>query len=404
VLESSESLLRTCILLGDLLRNLNSRLAGAIRYSLEISDTMKSLERAIDVLERRHGSRDLVHIRQNVVVQSQQPRQEIVIQQAQQQEVVIQRPPPPPILVHQPASINLIAQQPRQEVVIQQAQQQEVVVQRPPPPSILVHQPASINLIAQQPQIRITIGAQNLPQAYVQVGSQRDRETELKAQYDAEKKRERDEALFRQFNEQRVKKGQEEKFQRMLEYQKQQEKDAELSRTFDKEKSKDVQQDRFHRILEDEWSQKKEADLKRMFDEEQKRRGAHTSSNDEMPTSQPKPQPSGEAHNSNDDQPSSESDEDGVTFDPYEALGLQDRERTPEHAIRSTYSRLALIVHPDKQVGKTAAQRKHAAKRMSEINRAKGLLLDAERRKAYDEVGAVFDWQFEQWKKNGECL
>ncbi|KAF2844952.1 hypothetical protein T440DRAFT_409113 [Plenodomus tracheiphilus IPT5] len=70
--------------------------------------------------------------------------------------------------------------------------------------------------------------------------------------------------------------------------------------------------------------------------------------------------------------------------------------------IQSTYTRLAMLNHPDKQVGKPADQQKRAAKRMCEINQAKGILCEEERRRAYDEVGAVFQFEYEAWKKSNE--
>ncbi|KAF1847800.1 uncharacterized protein K460DRAFT_265849, partial [Cucurbitaria berberidis CBS 394.84] len=69
---------------------------------------------------------------------------------------------------------------------------------------------------------------------------------------------------------------------------------------------------------------------------------------------------------------------------------------------KSTYSRLALILHPDRQMAKTETQKRKAATRMCDINRAKEILLDVERRRAFDEAGAVYSHEFQEWKKSSK--
>lgn len=86
--------------------------------------------------------------------------------------------------------------------------------------------------------------------------------------------------------------------------------------------------------------------------------------------------------------------------DPYKALGLRKRERSSLDTVKSTYSCLALLSHPDGQTIKPPIQRKHAPKRMCEINVARDILFDAERRRAYDEVEAVYTFEFEEWGKD----
>ena len=104
----------------------------------------------------------------------------------------------------------------------------------------------------------------------------------------------------------------------------------------------------------------------------------------------------------NDSDSDSDSSSDEKKFDPYEAMGLHDRGRTPEDVIKSTYNRLALILHPDRQSGKSQEQKKRTAKRMCEINRAKEILLDAERRRAFDEVGALYLHEVTEWRKQSK--
>ncbi|CAO2647135.1 Nn.00g080570.m01.CDS01 [Neocucurbitaria sp. VM-36] len=93
-------------------------------------------------------------------------------------------------------------------------------------------------------------------------------------------------------------------------------------------------------------------------------------------------------------------DDEDKKIDPYEAMGLRDRYQTSMDVTRSTYNTLALIFHSDKRMNKTEQQIKHAAKRMYEINKAKDILLDVERRQAFDEEGAVYEYEFEEWKSN----
>ncbi|MDW8327999.1 MAG: DnaJ domain-containing protein [Anaerolineales bacterium] len=65
--------------------------------------------------------------------------------------------------------------------------------------------------------------------------------------------------------------------------------------------------------------------------------------------------------------------------DPYRVLGLTPNATTDE--IRAAYRRLAAQIHPDTQ---PADRKDWAAEQMRTLNAARDLLLDAERRAAYD--------------------
>src|ERR1700741_4107377 len=90
--------------------------------------------------------------------------------------------------------------------------------------------------------------------------------------------------------------------------------------------------------------------------------------------------------------------------DYYKILGIN--KTASQDEIKKAYRKLAVKYHPDKNPGDTAAENK-----FKEINEAKDVLSDPEKRRKYDELGenwqsyqqngnqGDFDWS--QWQ-NGE--
>ena len=71
--------------------------------------------------------------------------------------------------------------------------------------------------------------------------------------------------------------------------------------------------------------------------------------------------------------------------DPYEVLGLRQRDRPTAGDVRKAYHKLARVHHPDK--ARTADEKDAAESRFKEIGAAYELLSDPERRAEFDEHG-----------------
>ena len=71
--------------------------------------------------------------------------------------------------------------------------------------------------------------------------------------------------------------------------------------------------------------------------------------------------------------------------DPYDVLGLRQRDRPTAGDVRKAYHKLARVHHPDK--ARTADEREAAESRFKEIGAAYELLSDPERRAEFDEHG-----------------
>lgn len=71
----------------------------------------------------------------------------------------------------------------------------------------------------------------------------------------------------------------------------------------------------------------------------------------------------------------------------YEILGL--KKEATEKEIKSAFRKLSLKYHPDKQVGKSDAEKKAAEDKFKEINEAYSVLSDPEKKQKYDTFGSV---------------
>ncbi|KAF1939512.1 hypothetical protein EJ02DRAFT_468119 [Clathrospora elynae] len=111
------------------------------------------------------------------------------------------------------------------------------------------------------------------------------------------------------------------------------------------------------------------------------------------------PDPPGRVMADSDDEPDEDGDEEDKRSDPYEFLGLLQRGRTPLDDIRVTHRILGVIHHESKQNGKSETQKKHAEKRRYEIDWAVQKLLNTELKRAYDETGAIYQHEVDEWKK-----
>lgn len=86
--------------------------------------------------------------------------------------------------------------------------------------------------------------------------------------------------------------------------------------------------------------------------------------------------------------------------DLYRCLMLE-RGSNPSNAVISqAYKSIALRHHPDKDAGKTEEERQHSRRRMEEITRARDILLNSERREAYDSRGIATIEAFREWQRN----
>lgn len=75
--------------------------------------------------------------------------------------------------------------------------------------------------------------------------------------------------------------------------------------------------------------------------------------------------------------------------DYYKILGLSND--ADDDAIKKAYRKLAVQYHPDKQVGKTEAEKKNAEEKFKDINEAYQVLSDKEKRQKYDMFGTTDD-------------
>lgn len=85
--------------------------------------------------------------------------------------------------------------------------------------------------------------------------------------------------------------------------------------------------------------------------------------------------------------------------DPYKLLGLLSRSATPLLDIRATRTAL-MQIHSARLASSSAseAHRKTSRRRMVEIEWAADILLDSEKKRAFDEAGAVFEHERRAWR------
>lgn len=90
--------------------------------------------------------------------------------------------------------------------------------------------------------------------------------------------------------------------------------------------------------------------------------------------------------------------------DLYWYLGLYYYNKPSIDQIKAAHKTCVSQHHPDKTVNKSKEDQEHSASRMREINQAKDILLDPERKQAYDENHIISDLAFEAWKRNRQAL
>lgn len=78
-----------------------------------------------------------------------------------------------------------------------------------------------------------------------------------------------------------------------------------------------------------------------------------------------------------------------VNKDLYSVLGLQHGASIDE--VKKAFKKLAVQFHPDKQQGKSDAEKKQAEDKFKEINEAYSTLSDAKKKQEYDQFGSVGD-------------
>jgi hypothetical protein len=101
------------------------------------------------------------------------------------------------------------------------------------------------------------------------------------------------------------------------------------------------------------------------------------------------PEPNASRHRTQE----TDSDDEDKKFDPYETLGLENREQTSVTDIRITKRKLEERYNDGQQA---------SIERLAKIKMATDILLDPEKRKAYHEVGAVYKGEFEDWRKSSK--
>ena len=104
---------------------------------------------------------------------------------------------------------------------------------------------------------------------------------------------------------------------------------------------------------------------------------------------------------SDSDDDDSDSDEE-KRQDPYQLIGLSDRERTPVKDIETTQRVLNRIHQISVDNATEEATRKHTEKRLVEIKWAANILLDDMNKRAYDEDGSIYPHEQQSWKKKSK--
>jgi hypothetical protein len=101
------------------------------------------------------------------------------------------------------------------------------------------------------------------------------------------------------------------------------------------------------------------------------------------------------------DDDSSDSDEE-KRQDPYKLIGLPDRERIPLKDIETTQHILNGIHQKSIEAAVSKVARKHAEKRLVEIEWAADILLDEMNKRAFEEDSAIFPHEQQIWKKKSK--
>jgi preprotein translocase subunit Sec63 len=96
------------------------------------------------------------------------------------------------------------------------------------------------------------------------------------------------------------------------------------------------------------------------------------------------------------DDDDSDSDEE-KRQNPYELIGLPDKERTPVKDIATTQRVLNRIHQKTMDTAVSEAERSRAEKRLIEIKWAADILLDEMNRRAFDEAGAIYPHEQQAW-------
>ncbi|KAF9737092.1 hypothetical protein PMIN02_001505 [Paraphaeosphaeria minitans] len=92
------------------------------------------------------------------------------------------------------------------------------------------------------------------------------------------------------------------------------------------------------------------------------------------------------------------------SFDPYAALGLQDKPSTIDQIdIDAAYKFLVRKWHPDRHMSKSKKEQDKATERTAELNRAHDILGIAGRKKVFDRTGKTELWELDQLVEKGGC-